>query len=70
MAIAIAARFNLKLKQYDVTNAFAHALIDRLVYMRMPRGYAQHGKILKLNKALYGLWISLLLWQRDFTTYL
>jgi hypothetical protein len=55
MAIAIAARFNLKLKQYDVTNAFAHALIDRLVYMRMPRGYAQHGKILKLNKALYGL---------------
>jgi hypothetical protein len=38
--------------------------------MKMPRGYSIPGKILKLDKALYGLQISPLLWQRDFTSYL
>lgn len=33
----------------------------------MPHGYRKLGTILKLNKALYGLRISLLLWQREFT---
>ena len=70
MLAAIAARFDLELKQYDVTNAFVHADIDRPVYMKMPRGYARPGTILRLNKALYGLRISPLLWQRHFTTFL
>ena len=61
MLIAIAARFDLELKQYDVTNAFVHATIDRDIYMRMPRGYQKPGTILKLQKALYGLRISPLL---------
>jgi hypothetical protein len=70
MALVIAARFNLELKQFNVTNAFVYALIDCIVYMKMLRGYLILGKILKLNKALYGLRILLLLWQRDFTSYL
>lgn len=70
MLMSIAARFNLELKQYDVSNAFPHAEIDRLVYMHMPRGYKKKGTVLQLNKALYGLRISPLLWQRNFTTYL
>jgi hypothetical protein len=70
MALVIAARFNLELKQFDVTNAFVYALINRIVYMKMLRGYLILGKILKLDKALYGLQILLLLWQRDFTLYL
>jgi hypothetical protein len=70
MLMAIAARFGLELRQFDVTNAFVHALIDRLVYMRMPRGYARQGTILQLDKALYGLRISPLLWQKDITEYL
>ena len=36
MLMAIAAKFDLELKQYDVTNAFVHAEIDREIYMRMP----------------------------------
>jgi hypothetical protein len=39
MLMAIAAKYDLELKQFDVTNAFVHALIDREVYMRMPYGY-------------------------------
>ena len=39
MLIAIAAKYNLKLKQYNVTNAFVYATIDRDIYIRMPKGY-------------------------------
>jgi hypothetical protein len=67
MLMAIAAKFDLELKQYDVTNAFVHAAIDREVYMRMPRGYQKPGTLLRLQKALYGLRISPLLWQKEFT---
>ena len=38
--------------------------------MRMPRGYKQSNTVLSLNKALYGLRISPLLWQRHFTEFL
>ena len=68
MLMAIAARHDLELKQYDVANAFVHAPLDREVYMRMPAGYQRKGTILKLQKALYGLRISPKLWQREFTT--
>jgi hypothetical protein len=65
--MAVAAKYNLEVKQFDVTNAFVHARLDREVYMRMPHGYQKPGTILKLQKALYGLRISPALWQRDFT---
>ena len=68
LLMAIAARFDLELKQYDVTNAFVHATMDREVYMRMPVGHRKPGTILRLNKALYGLRISPLLWQKEFTS--
>ena len=68
MMMAIAAHYDMELKQYDVTNAFVHATMDREVYMRMPRGYQKPGTILQVNKALYGLRISPLLWQKEFTT--
>ncbi|KAK1912876.1 hypothetical protein P3342_004812 [Pyrenophora teres f. teres] len=67
MLMAIAAKLDLELKQYDVTNAFVHATIDREIYMRMPRGYQKPGTLLKVQKALYGLRISPLLWQKEFT---
>ena len=68
MLMAIAARFDLELIQHDVTNAFVHAKLDRKIYMRMPRGYSRAGTVLQLHKALYGLRISPLLWQREFTS--
>ncbi|KAF7566042.1 hypothetical protein PtrM4_054760 [Pyrenophora tritici-repentis] len=67
MLMAIAAKYDLELKQYDVTNAFVHAAIDREIYMRMPKGYQKPGTLLKVQKALYGLRISPSLWQKEFT---
>jgi hypothetical protein len=68
--MAIAARFDLELKQYDAVNAFVHASLDEEIYMRKPPGYRNDSNILKLNKALYGLRRSPLLWQKAFTAIL
>jgi hypothetical protein len=66
--LSIAARFNLDLIQFDVTNAFVNAYLDDLVFMRGPPGYRKPGTVLKLQKALYGLRQSPLLWQRELTS--
>ena len=65
--IAIAARFDLELIQYDAVNAFVNAKLDEDIYMKMPPGHRRSGTILKLHKALYGLRKSPLLWQRELT---
>ncbi|RYP53280.1 hypothetical protein DL770_010999 [Monosporascus sp. CRB-9-2] len=63
--IAIAARFDLKLIQYDVVNAFVNAKLNKEIYMKMPPGYRKPGTILRLLKALYGLRESPSLWQKE-----
>ena len=47
----------LKSKQGDVTAAFLHGELgkDEKVYVEMPLGFWKKGKVLKLNKTLYGL---------------
>lgn len=66
--LAIAAKFDLEMLQFDAVNAFVNAKLPSEVFMRMPPGYrdAQNaGKILVLQKALYGLRIAPLLWQKE-----
>jgi hypothetical protein len=41
--------------QVDYVAAFIQADIDTEVYVEMPRGFSQPGKVLKLKKSLYGL---------------
>ena len=66
--LALTAKFDLETLQLDAVNAFVHAeLLDETVFMRMPPGYSEQGKVLKLNKALYGLRQSPLLWQQKLT---
>lgn len=66
--MAIAAKVDLELIQYDAVNAFVNAKLPYPVYMRMPPGYRKAGIILELKKALYGLRESPLLWQRELTS--
>ncbi|XDG02528.1 hypothetical protein ABKA04_002143 [Annulohypoxylon sp. FPYF3050] len=65
--MAIAARFDLELKQFDAVNAFVNASVDHDVFMKMPPGYHKKGTILRILKALYGMRESPLLWQKEFT---
>ncbi|KJZ67915.1 hypothetical protein HIM_12696 [Hirsutella minnesotensis 3608] len=66
--MAMAARFDLELIQFDAVNAFVNAKLEDDVFMRMPPGHRKHGTVLKLNKALYGLRKSPLLWHRELTS--
>jgi hypothetical protein len=53
--MAIAARFDLELIQYDVVNAFVNADLLFEVYIKLPPSYQKGGVVLRLRKALYGL---------------
>ena len=46
---------NLSTKQVDYTAAFAQAPVTDNIYVEMPRGFKQPGKVLKLKRSLYGL---------------
>ena len=65
--LALTAKFDLKTMLFDAVNAFVHANWDETVFMRMPPGYGKNGKLLHLNKALYNLRQSFLLWQQKLT---
>jgi hypothetical protein len=66
--IAIATRFGLLMFQYDATNAFLNARINRLVYVHTPEGFTdQLGKLLILKRALYGLKDAPTLWYKELT---
>ena len=60
--IIIAIRFDLELIQYNAINAFVNAKLDEEVYIKIPLAYRHTGTILKLERALYSLRKSLLLW--------
>mmetsp|Transcript_15060 Transcript_15060/g.36762 ORF Transcript_15060/g.36762 Transcript_15060/m.36762 type:complete len:970 (-) Transcript_15060:1237-4146(-) len=45
----------LSTQQVDYTTAFLHAPIEEEVYVAMPRGFSEPGKVLKLKRCLYGL---------------
>ena len=66
--VAIATKFGLLMYQYDATNAFLNARIDRLLYVHTPEGFtSQLGRILTLRRALYGLKDAPLLWYKELT---
>jgi len=65
--MAITAKFDLETVQMDVVNAFVNSKLDEVVYMRQPPGFEKGNTVLRLDKALYGLRRSPLLWQKELT---
>jgi hypothetical protein len=55
LMLILSAILGLSTHQVDYTAAFVHAPMDEDVYVDMPRGFSEQGKILKLKKSLYGL---------------
>jgi hypothetical protein len=56
--ISMAAKYDLKIHQLDVKNAFLHGDLKEELYIQQPTGFEQPGKenqICKLRKAMYGL---------------
>jgi hypothetical protein len=48
----------LETKQIDYTLAFCQATLDKPIYVEMPQCYQQSGKVLKLQRSLYGLAVA------------
>jgi len=65
--MAVTAQFDLETRQLDAVNAFVNCELDEVVYMRLPPGFGKPGKVLLLQKALYGLRRSPWLWQHRLT---
>src|SRR6266446_7625868 len=63
--MAIAAAFDLEIRQYNAVNAFTNAKLSKLVYYYCLEGFGQDGYVLELLMALYGLKILLLLWYKE-----
>ena len=64
MLMALAARWDLQIRQLDAVNAFPNSELDEEVYVELPDGYKLPGKVGRLLRALYGLRRSPLLWQK------
>ena len=64
LLLALAARWDLEIRQLDAVNAFPNSKLDEEVYVELPDGYKLSGKVGRLLRALHGLRRSPLLWQK------
>lgn len=67
LLIALSVNIDLDIFHLDVTTAFLHGHLDETVFMKQPEGFVKVGeenKVLKLNKAIYGLKQSSRVWYK------
>jgi hypothetical protein len=62
--MALAARWDLEIRQLNAVNAFLNSELDEEVYVELLDGFKISGKVGRLLRALYGLRRSPLLWQK------
>jgi hypothetical protein len=68
MMLAVAAHEDLELRQFDIRTAFLNGPLEEEVYMRPPAGLeglaGGDGKVLRLQRALYGLRQASRAWKK------
>lgn len=70
MLISLALQKNWSIRQLDVPVAFLNGTLKEAIYIKPPEGANIHeGKVLKLNKALYGLKSAPRLWNDRFNKF-
>jgi len=62
--IVLATSEDRELHQMDVKSAYLNSPIDAEIYMRLPPGYGQKGKVTLVKRGLYGLQQSGNLWHK------
>ena len=66
---AIACECDMDLCHFDVDQAFVQSRLDENVFLRLPRGCGKvSGKVVRLNKSLYGLKQASRTWHAHLTT--
>ncbi|ETV69823.1 hypothetical protein H257_14446 [Aphanomyces astaci] len=67
LTLAIVTERGMKCRQGDTTNAYIHADSDRMLHMDMPDGFGDDsGRVWVIEKALYGMKQSALMWYVHF----
>jgi len=66
--IALAASEDWELHQMDVKSAYLNSPIDTRVYMRLPPGHTEKGKVAFVKRGIYGLRQSGNLWHKTLTS--
>ena len=68
--MALAVERNLRITQYDISNAFLNGALEEEIYMEWPPGYPSRdkGTVIKLLKGLYGLKQASRIWQKTLQT--
>lgn len=65
---ALACEQNLELRHFDIEQAFVQSDLDEDVFMQLPDGCSKlSGKVVKLNKSLYGLKQASRQWHTELT---
>lgn len=67
---AIAAYFDLEMRQFDAVAAFLNCPLDEVVHCHPPAGFPHPGKVWRLQRALYGLRRAPHLWHNELSAYL
>jgi len=65
--MAFVAAFDLETCHLDSVNTFLNSPLAENVFCRFPDGFKKPGYCMKLNRALYGLRSSPILWQKNFS---
>jgi Reverse transcriptase (RNA-dependent DNA polymerase) len=52
--LIIAVALGLYTRQVDLRNVFVQSFLPKPIYIEMPQGFEQAGKVLKVKKSLYG----------------
>lgn len=69
--LAMAAREDLEIAQFDVKTAFLYGDLQEDIYLQQPEGYiTEEGLVCKLQRSLYGLKQSPHCWNKKFVYFL
>jgi len=68
--LAFAANQSFIIKTFDIKTALLYGNLNEKVYMEVPEGYTENGKVCLLKKLLYGLKQVPYTWNKHFTDFL
>lgn len=68
--LAIASKYNMNIHQMDVKSAFLYGNIEEEVFVEKPKGMKKDGRVLKLQRSLYGLKKSPRYWNDKFNQFM
>jgi len=64
--LAYTTVFGWKMRQFDVKEAYLHARLDKVIYMKQPQGFKDGtGQVCRLKRSLYGLKQAGNLWNKE-----